>query len=96
MTSDEALSHLGTALIRDSEGKFRFACVKALVSIKLLGNPGCQRFAAKDRVAFRLDQNALTIERLDTGMPWRRFTWEQIDTLTAGEPETDSGSLFQG
>ena len=96
MTSDQALHHLETALIRDSEGRFRFACVKALVSIKLLGKPGCQRFGAKDKVAFRLDQDTLTIEHLNTGMAWRRFTWEQIDTLTAGEPETDSGSLFQG
>ena len=96
MTSDEALYHLGTALIRDSEGKFRFACVKALVSIKLFSKRECQRFAAKDRVAFRLDPNALTVERLDTGLPCRRFAWDEIDTLTAGEPETDSGSLFQG
>ncbi len=96
MTSDQALTHLGTALIRDREGTFRFACPKALVSIKILGKPGCQRFAAKDRVAFRIDEKELTIEHTDTGMAWHRFPWEQIETLAAGEPETDSGSLFQG
>ena len=96
MTSDEALKHLETALTRDPEGKFRFACVKALVSIKLLGKAGCKRFAAKDRVVFRIDRKTLTIEHLVTGTARYQFAWEQIDTLTAGEPETDSGSLFQG
>ena len=96
MTSDQALTHLETALIRDRAGTFRFACPKALVSIKLFGKPGCQHFAARDRVAFRIDEKALTIQHTDTGMTWHRFFWEQIETLAAGEPETDSGSLFQG
>ncbi len=61
MTCDQALTHLGTALIRDREGTFRFACPKALVSIKLLGKPGCQRFAAKDRIAFRIDEQGLIV-----------------------------------
>ncbi len=96
MTSDEALKHLETALIRDSEGKFRFACMKALVSIKLRGQSRCKCFAAKDRVVFRIDHTALIIEHLDNGTTRYQFEWEQIVMLTAGEPETDSGSLFQG
>lgn len=81
---------------RDDAGTFHFACGKAMVSIKLVGHPGCRRFCAKDRVVFLTDGNALTIQYSESRITRCRFPWDQIETLAAGEPETDSGSLFQG
>jgi hypothetical protein len=96
VTSEEGVRRLEPALRRDAAGAFHFACVKALVSIKLRGHHGCRRFCAKDHVVFVADGNALTIQYKETGVMRCRFPWDQIETLAAGEPETDSGSLFQG
>jgi len=96
MTSEEGMRHLEPALERDAAGTFHFCCGKAFVSIRLRGTTICRRFAAKDHVAFRIDGNALTVVHPKTGLAPCEFLWEQIEMLTAGEPETDSGSLFQG
>ena len=52
-------------------------------------------FAAKDKLAFRAEKDCLTIEKCD-GKVHRKFLWDQIECLAAGEPEKDDGSLFQG
>jgi len=96
MTARDAIARLGNCLTQDSSGRYSFACKKAFVTLKLRGMKKRVRFRARDRVAFRTGADCLTVERSDTGIVWRRFPWEQIEMLTAGEPEIDNGPLFQG
>lgn len=96
MTPAEACTRLDHALARDTAGRYSFMCKKAFVMVKLFGKPDRLRFAAREHLAFRAEDGWLVIERCDTGALHRRFTWDEIECLAAGEAETDSGSLFQG
>ena len=95
MTPLEAAARLDHALARDPAGRYAFACKKAFVTIRLRGKASRLMFAAKDKLSFRADSECLTIEKCD-GKVHRKFSWEQIEYLVAGEPEKDDGSLFQG
>ena len=53
-------------------------------------------FTARDNVRVRIDEDGLTVEKLNTGAVYRQFAWKQVESLAAGEPETDNGPLFQG
>jgi hypothetical protein len=96
MTAQEANLHLEQALAKDPAGRYRFLCRKALVVVRLFGRTSPARFAARDKVGFRIDDWALTVEALDTGAIRKQFTWLQIESLSVGEPEMDNGPLFQG
>jgi len=96
MTAREAHVHLDHALARDPAGRYCFRCRKALVLIRLYGGRSPARFCVRDRVGFRVNDDALTVEALDTGAVRKQFTWLQIESLSAGEPEVDNGPLFQG
>lgn len=96
MTALEAATRLDHALTKDPAGRYSFMCKKAFVMVKLFGKADRLRFAARDRLAFRAEDAWLVIERCDTGAVHRKFSWDQIECLAAGEAETDNGSLFQG
>ena len=96
LTAAEATGRLDCALMKDSQGRYRFACRKALVTIKISGTRDRVRFCARDKVSFRIDAETLTIEEIDTGAIRIRLTWDRIECLSAGEPETDCHDLFQG
>ncbi len=96
MTPQEATLRLEHALAKDPAGRYSFQCKKAFVLVKLYGSADRMRFTARDKLAFRTDANCLTIEKCDSGAVQRRFTWEEIECLAAGEPEVDNGPLFQG
>ena len=96
MTAQEANLHLEQALAKDPAGRYRFLCRKALVIVRVFGRTSPARFGARDKVGFRIDDRALTVEALDTGAIRKQFTWLQIESLSVGEPEIDNGPLFQG
>jgi hypothetical protein len=96
MTLCEAAQNLQFSLTRDNAGIYHLPCPKALLKVKIRGTPLSLRFPARDKFCFRLDEEGLTIERMKPGTVYMRLAWEQIESLAAGEPETDSGLLFQG
>jgi hypothetical protein len=54
------------------------------------------RFQAQDRVGFRFEPGFLIVEDVRTLAVRRKVSWEQIESVTAGEPESDNAELFQG
>lgn len=96
MTAQDAIQLLEPALTKDKAGRYCFACRKASLLVRLRGIRVPSQFAARDRIGFRTDELGLTIEELQTGVVRERFPWKQIESLAAGEPETENGILFQG
>lgn len=96
MTAQQALDHLERALMKDEQGRFFFCCKTAIVIIKLHGITSPLRFPACDKIGFRIDGAALTIECLASGAVKKLVRWEEIETLAVGEPEMAHGNLFQG
>lgn len=96
MTLEEAATRLDHSMNRDAAGRYCFCCKKAFVLLKLYGSAHRLRFTARQKLVFRTDRSCLTVERCDTGAVERRFAWEHIECLAAGEPEVDNGPLFQG
>jgi hypothetical protein len=96
MTAQDAIQRLEPALTKDKAGRYCFACRKAALFVRLRGRLAPSRFAARDKMGFRTDELGLTVEELNTGVVRKQFSWMQIESLIAGEPETDNGALFQG
>ena len=96
MTVQEAIIRLEPALTRYGESRYRFCCPNGILIVKFVGTRAPKRFKAHDKLCFRIDLGGMTVEELATGAPRERLLWEQIESLTAGEPETSSGLLFQG
>jgi len=96
MTAQDAIQRLESALTQDQAGRYCFACRKASLFLRIRGRHAPSRFAAQDKMGFRTDELGLTVEELKTGVVRKRFSWKQIESLIAGEPETDNGALFQG
>ena len=96
MTAQDAIQLLEPVLTKDKAGRYCFACRKASLLVRLRGIRAPSQFAARDKIGFRTDERGLTVEELKTGAVRKQFAWKQIESLAAGEPETDSGTLFQG
>lgn len=96
MRVEEAEQHLAGALARDPSGRFAFVCKNAQVALRVRGNTEPLRFACRDHVTFRAGRHGLTIEHLKTGAVAQQFSWDDLECVTAGEPEMADGSLFQG
>lgn len=96
MTAQDAIQMLERALTKDNAGRYCFACRKASLFVRLRGILCASQFAARDKIGFRTDELGLTVEELKTGIVRKQFAWKQIESLCAGEPETDNGTLFQG
>lgn len=96
MTPQEAEQRLTNALVKDPAGRYSICCKKQIVLVRVRGISKCYRFGLRDHVSFRTEMDCLVIEQDGSGTPKRRFEWEQIESLLAGEPETDHGTLFQG
>jgi hypothetical protein len=54
------------------------------------------RFALRDNVGVRTGRHGHTIEHVKTGAITRHFAWNDLEWVTAGEPEMANGGLFQG
>jgi hypothetical protein len=92
----KTLDDLRFSLTNDTEGAYRLPCRKALLKVMLQGSSRPVVFRAQDRVRFRISDGGLAIERQQTGVVYMRFVSKQVESVVAGEPETDSGLLFQG
>jgi hypothetical protein len=96
MNLKKATDTLQISLIREYSGTYLLPCQKVFLNVQLQGRPLSVQFTAKDEVRFRIDEDGLTVEKLKTGAVYRQFAWKQVESLAAGEPETDNGPLFQG
>ena len=96
MTQEQAVETLGAALATDASGRFSFACRKAVVRIKIRGRAAPFLFRKRDQVVFRVGAQALIIERIKCFTTRKSLDWAELESVSAGEPETDNGSLFQG
>jgi hypothetical protein len=92
----KTVDDLRFSLTSDTGGAYRLPCRKALLKVMLQGTSRPVVFRAQDKVRFRISDDGLAIERQETGAVYMRFVWKQLESVVAGEPETDSGLLFQG
>jgi hypothetical protein len=92
----KTVDNLRFSLTNESGGAYRLPCRKALLKVMLQGTSRPVVFRAEDKVRFWINDDSLVIERQETGMIWKQFVWKQLESVVAGEPETDSGLLFQG
>jgi hypothetical protein len=77
-------------------GHYRLSCNKGILLVRLRGTRKLLRFQAQDRVGFRFEPGFLIVEDVRTLAVRRKVSWEQIESVTAGEPESDNAELFQG
>jgi hypothetical protein len=96
MEITKAIHDLQYSLARDDSGTYQLPCRKAFLRVKVHGTAIPFQFTARDKVRFRIGPDGLTIEKLRTGTACKWFAWRDIENVAAGEPETDSGLLFQG
>lgn len=96
MDSQDAIHQLSGALIKEGHDRYRFAHGKTVLLVKLLGTRTPIRFATCDRVVFRIDAANLTVEDLKTHTMRNAFPWNRIESVAAGEPESENSDLFQG
>lgn len=96
MTREQAGEILGAALVTDARGRFSFACRKAFVRIKVRGHSSPFLFHKGDQVTFRIGAEALIIEKSQRFTMKKCLDWAELESVAAGEPEADNGSLFQG
>lgn len=96
MTREQAMETLGAALVTDASGRFSFTCRKTLVRIKIRGRSAPLLFHKRDQVTFRIGPEALIIEKSQRLTMRKSLDWAELESVSAGEPETDNGSLFQG
>ncbi|MBV8846362.1 MAG: hypothetical protein JO307_26450 [Bryobacterales bacterium] len=83
-------------LLEDGHQRYRLPCRKAFLLARLCGCHNPMRFTARDNVRFRMDERGLTVEALKTGAEVITLAWPLVESVAAGEPETDNGPLFQG
>lgn len=96
MDSQDAISRLSGALIKEGQDRYRLARGKTILFVRLLGARTTIRFAAGDSVVFRIDAENLTVEDLSTHAMRSAFPWHRIESVAAGEPESENSDLFQG
>jgi len=90
------MRRLNGSLIKEGQDRYRLACDKAVLLVRLVGARTSIRFAARDRVALRVDGAKLTVEDLPTHTIRDAFPWNRIESVAAGEPESENSDLFQG
>jgi len=84
------------ALMKVGSDRYRLACGKAALFVRLLGARKPVRFEARDHLVFRIDAENLTVEDRRTSSILNAFPWYRIESVAAGEPESDNSDLFQG
>jgi hypothetical protein len=87
----KTVEDLRLSLTSDPGGAYRLPCRKALLKVMLQGTSRPVVFTARDKVRFRISDDGLAIELQETGAVCKRFIWKQVESVVAGEPETDSG-----
>jgi hypothetical protein len=96
MNVQDAIQELRGVLAREGQVRYSLPCHKAVLLVRLLGTRKPIRFKTGDCVAFRFDTLALTVEDLRTRAIRKAYHWTRIESVVAGEPESDNRDLFQG
>ena len=96
MTAQDAMARLSGMLMEDGQDRYRLRCRKTILLVRLLGSQTSIRFAARDRVAFRVDAVNLTVVDVRTHGIRHTIPWSRIESVAAGEPESENRDLFQG
>jgi hypothetical protein len=94
--AQDAISRLSGTLLEEGQGRYSLARGKTILFVRLLGTRTSIRFTARDRVVFRIDPLSLTVEDLRTHGIRNRFPWNRIESVAAGELESENSDLFQG
>jgi len=92
----DTIRELRGVLAREGQDRYCLPCHKAVLLVRLLDNRKPIRFKTGDRVAFRFDTLTLTVEDLRTRAIRNTYPWNRIESVVAGEPESDNRDLFQG
>ena len=96
MNAQDALSRLSGMLKDEGQGRYHLICDRSVLLVRLVGASTSLRFASRDHVAFRIDAANLTIEDVRTHAKRVAFRWSSIESVAAGEAESDNSDLFQG
>jgi hypothetical protein len=96
MNAHNAICALTFSLTKDATGKYRLPSRKVFLKVRLLGFADAVQFTTRDNVAFQIDECGLTVKGLKTGSVRSHFGWTDIESIVAGEPESDNTPLFQG
>ena len=96
MTEQDGMNRLIPALISTGSRQYCFCCRNAIVLVRFRDSRATKCFSAADQVSFRIDESGIAVTDLRTGALRELLLWQEIETLTAGEPETSNGLLFQG
>ena len=96
MNAQDAMRELRGTLIQEGPDRYRLTGGKTVLSVRLLGALTPIRFAPRDHVALRIDEANLIVEDLGTHAIRKAFPWSRIESVVAGEPESDNSDLFQG
>ena len=96
MNVQDAIQELRGVLAREGQDRYCLPCHKAVLFVRLLGGRKPIRFSNDDGVAFRFDALSLTIEDRRTRATRNTYQWSRIESIVAGEPESDNRDLFQG
>ena len=94
--AQNAINRLRRTLIEEGQGLYSLARGKTILFVRLLGTRTSIRFAARDRVLFRIDSTSLTVEDLRTHGIRNTFAWNCIESVAVGELESENSELFQG
>ena len=96
MNAQDAMKRLRGTLIDEGQDRYRLASGKTLLFVRLRGARTPVQFAARDHVAFRIDDVNLTVEDLRTHGVRKTFPWNLVESVVVGELESDNSDLFQG
>ena len=96
MNVQDTMRQLSGTLIKVGPDRYRLASRKAALFVKLAGARAPVRFAAREHLFFRIDADNLTVEDWRTHAILNTFPWYRIESVAAGEPESDNRDLFQG
>jgi hypothetical protein len=96
MDAKDAIEKLISTLTKEGQDRYCLSCHKAILFLRLAGSRKSLRFAARDQVGFRIDASHLIIEDLQTRAVRGKYSWLEIESVAAGEPESENRDLFQG
>ena len=94
--AQDTISRLSGTLLEEGQGRYSLARGKTILFVRLLGTRTSIRFTARDRVVFRIEPLSLTVEDRRTHGIRNTFPWDRIESVAAGELESENSDLFQG
>src|SRR5437879_3811999 len=96
MNAQDAMKRLRGAWVEEGPDRYRLAFGKTFLFVRLQGVRSSIRYGARDHVAFRIDDLNLTVEDLRTHGVRKTIPWNLVESVAAGELESENSDLFQG